>query len=39
MLHLHLQIAKNQLFQAFSKAGLGSWVEKPIEQDQFELPH
>ncbi|KAF2899998.1 hypothetical protein ILUMI_06191 [Ignelater luminosus] len=32
-------MAKNQLFQAFSKAGLGSWVEKPIEQDQFELPH
>nr|XP_028559365.1 double-stranded RNA-specific editase 1 isoform X2 [Podarcis muralis] len=31
------QTAKECLFKAFSKAGLGAWVEKPIEQDQFSL--
>lgn len=31
------QLAKEQLFQAFSHAELGLWVKKPIEQDQFEL--
>uniref|UniRef100_A0A3Q2CS89 A to I editase domain-containing protein n=1 Tax=Cyprinodon variegatus TaxID=28743 RepID=A0A3Q2CS89_CYPVA len=25
------------LFRAFHKAGLGSWVSKPVEQDQFSL--
>ncbi|XP_052446912.1 double-stranded RNA-specific editase 1 isoform X1 [Carassius gibelio] len=29
--------AKQTLFKAFYKAGLGAWVEKPIEQDQFSL--
>ncbi|GAB6022998.1 hypothetical protein CHUAL_007090 [Chamberlinius hualienensis] len=29
--------AKNQLVIAFQKAGLGKWVDKPIEQDQFEI--
>ncbi|XP_065100672.1 double-stranded RNA-specific editase 1a isoform X1 [Paramisgurnus dabryanus] len=29
--------AKQTLFKAFYKAGLGAWVEKPIEQDQFAL--
>ncbi|TRZ00780.1 hypothetical protein DNTS_034752 [Danionella cerebrum] len=29
--------AKQTLFKAFNKAGLGAWVEKPIEQDQFSL--
>uniref|UniRef100_A0A8C2GTU4 Adenosine deaminase RNA specific B1a n=1 Tax=Cyprinus carpio TaxID=7962 RepID=A0A8C2GTU4_CYPCA len=29
--------AKQTLFNAFYKAGLGAWVEKPIEQDQFSL--
>ncbi|XP_026219321.1 double-stranded RNA-specific editase 1-like isoform X1 [Anabas testudineus] len=29
--------AKQTLFRAFHKAGLGSWVKKPIEQDQFPL--
>lgn len=29
--------AKQNLFKAFYKAGLGAWVEKPIEQDQFSL--
>ncbi|XP_063067773.1 double-stranded RNA-specific editase 1-like [Engraulis encrasicolus] len=29
--------AKQALFKAFSKAGLGAWVKKPIEQDQFSL--
>ncbi|XP_038131860.1 double-stranded RNA-specific editase 1-like [Cyprinodon tularosa] len=29
--------AKQTLFRAFHKAGLGSWVSKPVEQDQFSL--
>ncbi|XP_072235363.1 double-stranded RNA-specific editase 1-like [Leuresthes tenuis] len=29
--------AKQALFRAFHKAGLGAWVKKPIEQDQFPL--
>ncbi|KAK2856677.1 hypothetical protein Q5P01_005412 [Channa striata] len=29
--------AKQALFRAFHKTGLGAWVKKPIEQDQFEL--
>ncbi|KAF5286224.1 hypothetical protein FQR65_LT02236 [Abscondita terminalis] len=28
-------IAKEQLLEAFSKAGLGTWVNKPEEQDKF----
>ncbi|XP_018560030.2 LOW QUALITY PROTEIN: double-stranded RNA-specific editase 1-like [Lates calcarifer] len=28
---------KQTLFRAFHKAGLGAWVKKPIEQDQFAL--
>lgn len=31
------QAAKACLFRAFVKAGLGAWVEKPAEQDQFSL--
>ncbi|XP_033712128.2 double-stranded RNA-specific editase 1 isoform X2 [Lagenorhynchus albirostris] len=31
------QAAKACLFRAFIKAGLGAWVEKPTEQDQFSL--
>ncbi|XP_019480551.1 PREDICTED: double-stranded RNA-specific editase 1 [Hipposideros armiger] len=31
------QAAKACLFRAFLKAGLGAWVEKPTEQDQFSL--
>ncbi|XP_043931921.1 double-stranded RNA-specific editase 1 isoform X3 [Protopterus annectens] len=31
------QSAKQCLFREFQKAGLGAWVEKPIEQDQFSL--
>ncbi|XP_039612362.1 double-stranded RNA-specific editase 1 isoform X1 [Polypterus senegalus] len=31
------QSAKQALFKAFQKAGLGAWVKKPIEQDQFSL--
>ncbi|XP_024095208.3 double-stranded RNA-specific editase 1 isoform X10 [Pongo pygmaeus] len=31
------QAAKARLFTAFIKAGLGAWVEKPTEQDQFSL--
>ncbi|KAM6958444.1 double-stranded RNA-specific editase 1-like [Tautogolabrus adspersus] len=27
--------SKQSLFRAFHKAGLGAWVKKPIEQDQF----
>ncbi|KAK4882402.1 hypothetical protein RN001_005721 [Aquatica leii] len=30
-------VAKKQLLEAFSKAGLGTWVNKPVEQDQFAL--
>ena len=30
------QITKQQLFKAFQKAGLGNWVKKPVEQDQFD---
>ncbi|XP_018332078.1 double-stranded RNA-specific editase Adar isoform X4 [Agrilus planipennis] len=29
--------AKEQLFRAFSKANLGSWIKKPLEQDQFQI--
>ncbi|KAL4635630.1 double-stranded RNA-specific editase 1-like isoform X1 [Arapaima gigas] len=29
--------AKRTLMKAFHKAGLGAWVKKPIEQDQFSL--
>ncbi|XP_041119401.1 double-stranded RNA-specific editase 1 isoform X1 [Polyodon spathula] len=28
-------VAKQALIKAFHKAGLGAWVKKPIEQDQF----
>ncbi|GJQ69470.1 Adar [Trypoxylus dichotomus] len=31
------KMAKERLFEAFSKAGYGHWVQKPAEQDQFEL--
>merc|ERR1712223_1379192 len=31
------QNTKDQLFKAFSKAGLGTWVKKPMEQDEFQL--
>lgn len=31
------QAAKACLFRAFLRAGLGAWVEKPTEQDQFSL--
>uniref|UniRef100_A0A5F8GRT0 A to I editase domain-containing protein n=1 Tax=Monodelphis domestica TaxID=13616 RepID=A0A5F8GRT0_MONDO len=34
---MEYQSAKESLFRAFLKAGLGAWVEKPIEQDQFSL--
>uniref|UniRef100_A0A667YZK5 Adenosine deaminase RNA specific B1a n=1 Tax=Myripristis murdjan TaxID=586833 RepID=A0A667YZK5_9TELE len=30
-------VAKHTLIRAFQKAGLGAWVKKPIEQDQFSL--
>ncbi|XP_075873570.1 double-stranded RNA-specific editase 1-like isoform X1 [Nelusetta ayraudi] len=29
--------SKQTLFRAFQKAGLGAWVKKPIEQDQFAI--
>ncbi|CAI9725040.1 double-stranded RNA-specific editase 1 isoform X2 [Octopus vulgaris] len=34
---MEYQLAKQCVFQAFQKAGLGNWVQKPIEQDQFEM--
>lgn len=32
------QIAKSELFLAFKREDLGSWLKKPMEQDQFHLP-
>lgn len=32
---LEYHSSKQTLFRAFQKAGLGAWVKKPIEQDQF----
>uniref|UniRef100_A0A3B3SF82 Adenosine deaminase RNA specific B2 (inactive) n=1 Tax=Paramormyrops kingsleyae TaxID=1676925 RepID=A0A3B3SF82_9TELE len=32
------QAAKQQLFRSLREAGLGTWVKKPPELDQFELP-
>ncbi|XP_022913160.1 double-stranded RNA-specific editase Adar isoform X2 [Onthophagus taurus] len=29
--------AKERLLEGFLKAGLGKWIQKPMEQDQFEL--
>uniref|UniRef100_A0A8C6LN06 Adenosine deaminase RNA specific B1 n=1 Tax=Nothobranchius furzeri TaxID=105023 RepID=A0A8C6LN06_NOTFU len=34
---LEYHSAKKALIKAFHKAGLGAWVKKPIEQDQFTL--
>ncbi|XP_069031334.1 double-stranded RNA-specific editase 1-like [Embiotoca jacksoni] len=34
---LEYHSAKQTLFRSFLKAGLGVWVKKPIEQDQFAL--
>uniref|UniRef100_A0A672Q0R0 Adenosine deaminase RNA specific B1 n=1 Tax=Sinocyclocheilus grahami TaxID=75366 RepID=A0A672Q0R0_SINGR len=34
---LEYHTAKQTLIKAFHKAGLGAWVKKPIEQDQFSL--
>ncbi|XP_070711815.1 double-stranded RNA-specific editase 1-like [Pempheris klunzingeri] len=34
---LEYHSSKQTLFRAFHKAGLGAWVKKPIEQDQFAL--
>ena len=31
------QAAKNHANKAFEKAGLGTWIKKPMEQDMFEL--
>lgn len=31
------QAAKNHANKAFEKAGLGTWIKKPMEQDTFEL--
>jgi len=31
------QKAKKELFKAFTKAGLGTWVKKPMEQDEFDI--
>ncbi|KAH8235337.1 hypothetical protein KR038_004396 [Drosophila bunnanda] len=33
----HLQTAKLELFSAFKREDLGSWLKKPIEQDEFGL--
>ena len=34
---INFQLAKKQLFAAFRSAELGSWVKKPMEQDEFEI--
>ncbi|RZC38737.1 double-stranded RNA-specific editase Adar [Asbolus verrucosus] len=31
------KVAKENLYEAFIKAGLGNWISKPLEQDMFEL--
>lgn len=31
------QVVKAKLIDHFEKSGLGLWVKKPIEQDEFEL--
>ena len=31
------QKAKGELFKAFAKAELGTWVKKPMEQDEFHI--
>ena len=31
------QTAKQTLYQAFKKSHLGTWVKKPMEQDEFQL--
>ena len=31
----NFQTTKSELFKAFSKAELGTWVKKPMEQDEF----
>ncbi|XP_013792117.1 double-stranded RNA-specific editase 1-like [Limulus polyphemus] len=31
------QTVKNQMCKAFQDAGLGTWIKKPVEQDQFEV--
>lgn len=33
----YYQMAKQELRKAFRDAGLGTWVQKPVEQDEFEL--
>lgn len=30
-------MAKQELLDAFTRADLGVWIKKPMEQDQFEL--
>ena len=37
MVYADYQAAKKELFQTFHKTGLGNWVNKPTELDQFEL--
>lgn len=34
---VHYQTVKEELRKAFKKAGLGPWVQKPVEQDDFDL--
>ena len=31
------QLAKAAFFKAFTKAELGAWVKKPMEQDEFHV--
>ena len=31
------QKAKSELYKAFAKAELGTWVKKPMEQDEFHI--
>jgi len=30
-------VAKSELMKSFEKSGLGNWVNKPVEMDQFEV--
>ncbi|XP_055378580.1 double-stranded RNA-specific editase Adar-like [Condylostylus longicornis] len=35
LLSKEFQLAKKELYQAFQTKGLGNWLKKPMEQDQF----
>jgi double stranded RNA-specific editase B len=34
---MNYQLAKEELYNTFQRAGLGIWVKKPLEQDMFSM--